>query len=148
MATLDRITRILRNPAYAGAFVYGRTRSCHALYPNGRLITARCPMAEWKIVVKPAYIDWESFERIQAMLHDNHAEYERNKTRGIPRGGAAPLQGIVWCGQCGRKMSVQYKARNAYNCRPLHHKHGAPICQQLPADPIDAQVVAAFFAAV
>jgi DNA invertase Pin-like site-specific DNA recombinase len=60
-ATLDRITRILRNPAYAGAFVYGRTRSCHALYPNGRLITTRCPMAEWKIVVKdryPAYIDW------------------------------------------------------------------------------------------
>ena len=38
-ATLDRITRILKNPAYAGAFVYGRTRSCHTLYPNGKLIT-------------------------------------------------------------------------------------------------------------
>src|SRR5688500_12634852 len=36
-------------------FVYGRTRSCHALYPNGRLITTRCPMAEWKIVVKDRY---------------------------------------------------------------------------------------------
>ena len=94
MATLDRITRILRNPAYAGAFVYGRTRSCHALYPNGRLITTRCPMAEWKIVVKdryPAYIDWESFERIQAMLCDNYAEYQRKMTRGAPREGAALL---------------------------------------------------------
>ena len=150
-ATLDRITRILRNPAYAGAFVYGRTRSCHALYPNGRLITTRCPMAEWKIVVKdryPAYIDWESFERIQAMLCDNHAEYQRKMTRGAPREGAALLQGIVWCGQCGRKMTVQYKGRNGYNCRSLHHEHGAPVCQQLPADPIDARVVAAFFAAV
>src|SRR3954454_20988338 len=150
-ATLDRITRILRNPAYAGAFVYGRTRSCHALYPNGRLITTRCPMTEWKIVVKdryPAYIDWESFERIQAMLCDNYAEYHRKMTRGAPREGAALLQGIVWCGQCGRKMTVQYKGRNGYNCRSLHHEHGAPVCQQLPADPIDTRVVAAFFAAV
>jgi len=150
-ATLDRITRILRNPAYAGAFVYGRTRSCHALYPNGRLITTRCPMAEWKIVVKdryPAYIDWESFERIQAMLCDNYAEYQRKMTRGAPREGAALLQGIVWCGQCGRKMTVQYRGRNGYNCRSLNHEHGAPVCQQLPADPIDARVVAAFFAAV
>src|SRR3954447_15535188 len=150
-ATLDRITRILRNPAYAGAFVYGRTRSCHALYPSGRLITTRCPMAEWKIVVKdryPAYIDWESFERIQAMLCDNYAEYQRKMTRGAPREGAALLQGIVWCGQCGHKMTVQYRARNGYNCRSLYHEHGAPVCQQLPADPIDARVVAAFFAAV
>ena len=46
---------ILRNPAYADAFVYGRTRSCHATYPNGKLITARCQMNEWKIIVKDRY---------------------------------------------------------------------------------------------
>jgi hypothetical protein len=34
----------------------------------------------------PAYLDWDSFERIQAMLRDNYAEYVRNKTRGVPRG--------------------------------------------------------------
>ena len=81
------------------------------------------------------------------MLCDNHAEYQRKMTRGAPREGAALLQGIVWCGQCGRKMTVQYRGRNGYNCRSLHHEHGAPVCQQLPADPIDAEVVA-FFAAV
>ena len=108
-------------------------------------------MAEWKIVVKdkyPAYIDWESFERIQAMLCDNHAEYDRNKTRGAPRDGAALLQGIVWCGQCGRKMAVQYKSKNGYICNHLNRLQGDPVCQHLPADPIDARVVAAFFAAV
>ena len=26
----------------------------------------------------PAYISWTTFEQIQAMLHDNHAEYDRN----------------------------------------------------------------------
>ena len=142
---------ILKNPAYAGAFVYGRTRSCHASYASGKLITARRPMAEWKIVVKdryPAYLDWLSFERVQAMLSDNHAEYRRNQTRGIPRDGAAALQGIVWCGRCGHKMGVEYKNGNRYVCNFLQRSQGGTLCQHLPADPIDAQVVAAFFAAV
>jgi DNA invertase Pin-like site-specific DNA recombinase len=150
-ATLNRLNQILKNPAYAGAFVYGRTRSRHTLYPNGKLMTEPCPMAEWKIVVHgkyPPYIDWESFERIQAMLRDNHAEYDRNRTRGVPRGGAALLQGIVWCGQCGHKMAVQYRGSNRYICHYLHRSQGDPICQHLPADPIDARVVEAFFAAV
>ena len=142
---------MLKNPAYAGAFVYGRTGSCHATYPNGKLITARRPMAEWKIVVKdryPAYLDWESFERVQAMLRDNHAEYQRNQTRGVPRDGALVLQGITWCGQCGHKMKVQYSGGNRYVCNFLQISQAGPLCQHLPADLIDARVVAAFFAAV
>ena len=86
-------------------------------------------MAEWKIVVKdkyPAYIDWESFERIQAMLCDNHAEYDRNKTRGAPRDGAVLLQGLVWCGHCGRKMVVQYKSKNRYLCNIFSRLPGRP----------------------
>ena len=42
-------------------------------------------MAEWKIVLKdryPAYLDWETFERVQTMLRDNHAEYQRNLQSG------------------------------------------------------------------
>jgi protein involved in temperature-dependent protein secretion len=38
-ATLDRINQTLKNPAYAGAFVYGRTRSCHTMYATGKPIT-------------------------------------------------------------------------------------------------------------
>ena len=149
--TTGMLGGILKNPAYAGAFVYGRTRSCHRHYANGKLVTTRCPMSEWQIVVQgkyPAYLDWDSFERIQAMLRDNHAEYVRNRTRGVPRDGAALLQGIVWCGQCGHKMAVPYKAGNRYVCKHLHSTRGEPVCQHLPADPIDAEVVAAFFAAV
>src|SRR3954469_11896559 len=113
------IAGILKNPAYAGAFVYGRTRSCQRIYASSKLATTRCPMAEWKVVVKdryPAYIGWTEFERIQAMLRDNHAEYRRNLTRGVPRDGAALLQGSVWCGQCGHKMTVQYKGSSRYAC--------------------------------
>ena len=108
-------------------------------------------MAEWKIVLKdryPAYLDWESFERVQAMLRDNHAEYQRNQTRGVPRDGAAVLQGIIWCGQCGHKMKVQHSGGDRYVCNFLQLSQAGPLCQHLPADLIDAHVTAAFFASV
>jgi DNA invertase Pin-like site-specific DNA recombinase len=149
--TGSNLIRILKNPAYAGAFVYGRTRTCQKTYGNGKLITRPCPMEEWKIVVKdryPAYIDWESFVRVQAMLRDNHAEYQRNKTRGVPREGAAVLQGIAWCGQCGHKMAVEYKNANRYVCNFFQRSQAGSLCQHLPANPIDAQVVEAFLTAV
>jgi len=149
--TAGMLTGILQNPAYAGAFVYGRTRSCQVTYASGKMKTQRCPISEWKIVVKdryPAYIDWDGFERIQAMLRDNYAEYQRNKTRGVPRDGAAVLQGIVWCGQCGHKMAVEYKVANRYVCNSLQRTYGGPLCQHLPADLIDARVVDAFLATI
>jgi hypothetical protein len=150
LPTDGMIAGVLKNPAYAGAFVYGRTRSCQTTYASGKVVTGRCPMAEWKVVVKdryPAYIGWAEFERIQAMLRDNHAEYRRNQTRGVPRDGAALLQGSVWCGQCGHKMTVQYKGSSRYVCNFLTRSTGGAPCQYLPADLIDARVVAAFFAA-
>jgi hypothetical protein len=44
-------------------------------------------------------------------------------------------------------MTVEYKAANRYVCNFLQRSQGGPLCQRLPADPIDARVVAAFFAA-
>lgn len=143
------ILSILKNPAYAGAFVYGRSQTTRHL--DGTASTRSLPMAQWKIIVKdkyPAYINWETFERIQAMLKENYAEYDRNKSRGIPRPGAVLLQGIVYCGECGHKMLVQYKGGNQYLCNYLRQAHGVPVCQRMPADHIDAQVVQAFFQAL
>ena len=96
----------------------------------------------------PAYIDWATFEKIQAMLRDNRAEYLRNKSRGIPRDGAALLHGITWCGECGHKMVVRYKGGSQYVCNHLRQQHDVPVCQCLRAAPIDAQVAAAFLGAV
>jgi len=96
----------------------------------------------------PAFIEWKTFERIQTMLHDNRAEYLLNKTRGIPRDGAALLHGIAWCGECGHKMTVRYKGGSQYVCNHLRQQHGAPVCQCLRSAAIDASVAAAFLAAV
>ena len=96
----------------------------------------------------PAYVSWETFEKIQAMLRDNYAEYDRNKTRGIPRDGEALLHGLVYCGACGHKMVVQYKGGTRYLCNYLRQQHGTPVCQSIPAGPIDAAAVDAFFRAL
>ena len=83
------------------------------------------------------------------MLRDNYAEYDRNKTRGIPREGKTLLQGIVYCGQCGHKMGVQDKGTPRYLCNRLRKiSPGDPVCQHLSSDPIDDQVVQWFFDAL
>ena len=147
--TVAAIVGILKNPAYAGAFVYGRTRTIR--HPNGKVTQKRLEIDQWKFTVKnkyPAYISWETFEKIQAQLLDNYATYDRNKSRGIPRRGEALLHGIVYCGECGHKMVVQYKDYPRYICNYLRQQYGVPVCQFIPAPAVDVQVVAAFFEAL
>lgn len=145
------ILQILKNPAYAGAFVYGRTRSVRRETASLRAKQIRLPMEEWKIRVNdvyPAYVSWETFERIQSMLQDNYAEYDRNKTRGVPRPGAALLHGLVHCGECGHKMVVQYKGGTRYLCNFLRQKYQVPVCQNIPGDSVDPHIVEVFFQAL
>jgi DNA invertase Pin-like site-specific DNA recombinase len=149
--TVAAILAILKNPAYAGAFVYGRTRTIRTGAGPRQATQKKLPVEQWRIRVNdkyPAYISWTTYEQIQAMLQDNYAEYDRNKTRGIPRPGAALLHGLVYCGECGHKMVVQYKTGTRYLCNYLRQQYRVPVCQYIPADPVDATVVQAFFAAL
>jgi Recombinase len=89
-ATISAVARILKNPAYAGAFVYGRTRMRKGGWDNATSMKTPRPVEEWRIVVKdryPGYIDWHIYEKIRTIISDNRAEYMRNKTRGAPRDG-------------------------------------------------------------
>src|SRR5262245_39335637 len=108
-------------------------------------------MEQWRKRVPdkyPAYNSWATFEQVQTMLRDNHAEYDRNKTRGIPRPGKALLHGLVYCGACGHKMVVQYKGGTRYICNYLRQQYRTPVCQYIAADPVDTRVVDAFFQAL
>ncbi|MDN5789048.1 recombinase family protein [Pseudorhodobacter sp.] len=150
-ATVAAVATILKNPAYAGAFVYGRTR-IRDTTPGERSPTkvAR-PREEWRIVVKdryPAYIDWPTYENIRTIVSDNRAEYMRTKTRGIPRDGELLLHGIVWCGRCNHKMYVRYKGGGEYVCNHLRTHSGLPSCQQMRAKAVDAAVSEAFLTAL
>jgi hypothetical protein len=145
------VLAILKHPAYAGAFPYGRTRTLRREASQGRPAITRLPQDQWRICIPnvyPSYISWETDTQIQIMLKDKHAEYDRNKTRGIPRPGKALLHGLVYCGACGHKMVVQYKGGTRYICNYLRQQYRTPVCQYMAADPVDTRVVDAFFQAL
>ncbi len=149
-ANVPGICETVHNPAYAGAYVWGRTRWVKSK-KTGRKQQAPLPREQWRVCLRdhyPAYISWDDFERIEAMLRDNHAEYKKFKTRGVPREGKALLQGIAYCGNCGHKLVVQYKHGNQYLCNYHKIQTCAPQCQRLPANALDDQVVRWFFEAL
>ncbi|MFV0409843.1 MAG: recombinase family protein [Paracoccus sp. (in: a-proteobacteria)] len=152
-ATVAAVAAILKNPAYAGAFVYGRTRMRDPSPDSRSPAKAKVarPLEEWRIIVKdryPAYIDWPTYEKIRSIVSDNRAEYMRTKTRGIPRDGDLLLHGIVWCGRCGHKMYVRYKGGGEYVCNHLRTHSGLPTCQHIRAEAVDAAVAEAFLSAL
>src|SRR6516165_7401803 len=57
------------------------------------------------------------------LVPTNYAAYAHNQRRGVPRQGAALLQGIVYCGRCGHKMAVQYKPTVSPLIIPLLYCH-------------------------
>src|SRR5881397_2143599 len=145
------VLAILTHPAYAGAFTYGRSRTIRREAAQARPSITRLPQEQWRICipdVSPAYISWETSNQIQPMLKDNYADYDRNKTRGIPRPGQALLPGRVYCGACGHTRVVQSKGGTRSSCNYLRQQYPVPVCQYLAAAPVDTRVVDAFFQAL
>ena len=153
--TLSTVIRLLHNPAYAGAYVYGRWEylSERRSPRTGKASAhARC-VAQWPVKITehhPAYIRWEEFVKNQEQLRQN---WNHEGNRGVPREGRALLQGIAYCGICGRKMSVQDRAAKenrspAYICGRGYQDGDEKICQSMTSRPVDAAVVEAFLAAV
>jgi DNA invertase Pin-like site-specific DNA recombinase len=150
--TEGAVYEVLRNPAYAGAFVYGRHTRQHApgqpAGPAARRVYR--PVEEWPVVHRdayPAYLPWEEFVANQARLRDNASSFAR-RARATPRAGSALLAGLVTCGHCGRQLHVAYRARPWYRCSALQKVFGRSGCLDLAAPPLDAAVVEAFFAAL
>lgn len=148
--TAAAIASLLRNPAYAGTYAYGRTRFGPRV-PGGPKRKHPLAPEHWQVMIPdkyPAYIDRKTFDTIQTLLHDNYLDYQRRQSRGVARAGAALLQGLVYCGHCGRKMTVQYHAAARYICNRHKMQMGGTECQRLPIIPLDACVVQQFWEAL
>ncbi len=145
------VNRMLNNPAYARAFVYGRCRQETTAGDPPTLAERRLPPEEWAIVVQdvyPAYITYDTFLANRVKLKANLYNFAA-KGRGAARAGTALLQGIVHCGQCGRQMGVSYgRQQPRYECRSAQICHAEAMCQSFVAGAIDAAVVGAFLEAV
>ena len=147
-ANSARVTQILKNPAYAGAYVYGRRRPDPLRRQPGsdRIGTVAVAPEDWSICLKdahPAYLDWDEFMANRRQLADNLGRYDAGRP-GAPRKGSALLQGIVSCGRCARRMCLRYSGPNGdypvYVCVADSSSEGRPRCQEVRALAVDAEV--------
>lgn len=147
----SRVVQILHNPAYAGAYVYGRRRSRQAVTPGGQVRTqvSWVPAGQWEVVIPghhPGYITWEDYQANQARLTANRTGAGARP----PREGTALCQGIAYCGGCGQGMQVRCQGGHPrYQCTESHRNHAVtPQCGSVRADTIDDAVAEALLAAV
>ena len=143
LKTQAQVLRILHNPRYAGAFVYGRTHTRKTVDGSTRIHNV--PRDQWDTLIPDVhvgYLSWEEYEQNQKRLHESAQAMGADRRRGPPREGPALLQGLVVCGRCGNRMTVRYHSRNGhlcpeYVCQREGIEHAEPVCQRVPGVGID-----------
>jgi len=143
----SRALRVLKNPRYAGAFAYGRSRG-RRLPGSGKEQRRALPRDEWHTLIlgaHPGYLSWEDYEANLARLHENAQAHGAERRKSPPREGPALLQGLAVCGRCGARMGVRYYVRRKelvpeYVCQREAVEQGKPLCQRLVGAEIDRAV--------
>lgn len=150
----QRAGAALTNPAYAGAYVYGRL-TCRAAAKTVAQMhrqKIRLPQEAWLANLWqafPGYITQAEFEANQVQL-----ERKRHKTQGKGRrqDGMALLSGIVLCGQCGQRMQVVYSGKDhqhiTYVCDRRQRSYAQTACQRVPGREVNQAVATAVLAAL
>ena len=150
------IVQVLSNPAYAGAYAFGKTRQERYLDDHGRMQKRlrRLPRSEWRVLLPGhhrGYIDWETFEANRARIGANRRP-RPHSAGGSVREGSALLQGLAICGNCGRPLRTYYLGRRSspnYHCPGKQIVEGrATYCLQIGGTQVDQAVAANVLEAV
>ena len=155
-ASYRAIHHVLSSPVYAGAYVYGKTRTDLTPDASGvrRKRIKRLPRDQWQVLIKghhPGYIDWQIYEaNLQRIARNTRPG--PHKAGGAVREGNALLQGLASCGHCGRRLRTHYRGRNSapgYHCSGEHLAKGrGSYCLSIGGLQIDHAVTNAFIAAL
>ena len=151
------VHEILVKPAYAGAYVFGRTRGDKTVEATGRVLTRVRAVArdQWEICIRdhhPSYVSWDTYLANQDRLAANRRP-TRGEAGGAPREGKALLAGLARCGRCGRMMQVGYWGASGtlptYSCcRAATETASSAACQRVGGRRVDEAVVSAVFEAL
>jgi len=123
--TYSRAREMVKNPSYAGAYVYGRFKSKKRMSTEGTVcsIIVRQPISRWQVLIKDhheGYISWEEYLENQRILARNQTNGEGTVLSGPAREGIALLQGLLLCGKCGHRMTIRYRGNGGiypiYQC--------------------------------
>lgn len=144
----ETIMRLLKNPAYAGIYTYGRCQT-HQVFQEGRVCKFTRPVKreDWHVFLPEhheGYIERTTWERIQDMIADNVAAFGNEQSPGAAKRGQALLAGLLRCRQCGRKLTVSYTGRERtalrYACHRGHLDIGAAKCISFGGVPLDRAI--------
>ncbi len=124
---------MLTNPAYGGAYAYGKTEQL-TQYEDGkaRQTVRRKPREQWLSLIPgthEGYVSWESFERLQASISENVIRCAHS---GAAQRGPALVAGLLRCRRCGHNLVVHYTGSRhdvlRYQCSRGWLDNGEPRC--------------------
>jgi DNA invertase Pin-like site-specific DNA recombinase len=148
--THGRVLNLLKNPSYAGMYVFGRYQYRRQISPSGEVHkqTHRVPMADWHVSLQEhhdGYIGWDEYMKNQERLEKNRTNGGEMILSGPAREGLALLQGLLVCGQCGRALTVRYTGNGGiypcYLCNWLHRDAlASKSCMSFRCDLLDAAI--------
>jgi Recombinase/Recombinase zinc beta ribbon domain len=141
-----QVLRILHNPRYAGAYVFGRHHTRKTVDGRSRIVPV--PRENWETLIPGAhagYLSWEDYEQNQKRLHESAQAIGGDRRKSPAREGPALLQGLILCGRCGERMTVRYHVRAGrlcpdYLCQREGIEHAQPLCQHVPGSGIDEAI--------
>lgn len=120
-----RVLTLIRNPSYAGTYVFGRYQYAKSITPEGevRKNMRAVPMPDWRVHLPEhheGYITVEEFDQNRQRLAHNRTNGEGTVLSGPAREGLALLQGLLLCGTCGRSLTMRYQGNGGiypiYEC--------------------------------
>lgn len=149
--THARVVQALKNPTYAGAYTFGKTRDVRQVQPDGSVRTSRRKRTreEWTVLIEDhheGYISWQQYLDIEAKLAANTPK----KGARPVREGTALCQGIIFCGVCGGRVGTRYDRAHAevtYQCQATNSGHSRA-CRRVVASIVDGPVEALFLKTV
>lgn len=142
---------VLKNPKYAGIYVYPRYRQETSVLPCGTVQKTRrlSKPDEWQTVLHdhhPAYITPQQYEANQQKIAMNAQRY--TASRGATNRGSSLLSGLIECRRCGHVMQVSYSSRGraSYSCRngrrqrDRNHDGASRGCFRFSADELEREL--------
>src|SRR5882724_7931446 len=121
-ARYHAVHSVLKNPLYAGAYAYGRSKTIVRLEAGQkRVVRQRQRLREdWAVLIldhHESYIDWDVYQANQTLIADND-NARGGAVRGSVKRGEALLAGLLRCGHCGAKLLAQYPGPHVirYQC--------------------------------
>jgi len=138
----ETLRKLLRHPAYAGAYTWGRVAIDPRRAVAGRRGRGRVEREPQDCPVflpnnHAAYLSWEQYQSNRCRIRQQR---QRGPIPGPARTTTAVLAGLVVCGQCGCRMHTQYTRWLRYVCQRRMLDYAAPPCQSLVGTPLEQLV--------